>query len=286
MRTYRQVVDHEEKIAEFVKRHLSRFSTEMPRGLWVCENDGEPEILWLVYTEPHLRVSIIVDKPETKPFMAIERLAQTFEKWASERGITKYGIVLSEADDHYAQIIERRGATEVWRANGWVEYLHTIGWEADTSDGIRLWTPPDWRPLRPLMTDFLTEHCAAGGDFLPTRNNVEFFLRKGVRAAAKGDPTFVAYDGGKPIGFCLWTGTQDAGLDLRERVLQGFGTFVIRERRKQGWSKRIREAANEQAKKKGYERIDGVALDRRGFKAAQASGAVSAGVYVRHSVKE
>lgn len=282
MRTYRQVTEFEPKIAELLARHADRLiASTPPRGLWVCEEDGEPLIVLTVYTEPHTRISAIIDEPEKKPFSSLTRLAQTFEEWALKVGVRHYGIVIDKHDDHYCKIIEKRGGIVMQEDSQWVEYLHEIDQTRDTSDGIRPWRPSDWRSLRPLMSSFLNEHYAVGGDFRPTRRNTEAFIRKGVKAAAKNDPCLLAYDGGELVGFCIWAGLPDGGLDLRERICLGLGTYIIPTRRRQGWSKRIREAAKEVASAAGYTRLDGVALDKRGLKAGEAVGGQVVGVAVR-----
>jgi GNAT superfamily N-acetyltransferase len=282
MRTYRQVQDFEPKVAAFLATHRDRLAaTEPPRGLWVCEQDGEPYIVLLVYTDPHIRVSVIVDKPEDKPFAALTKLAEAFEAWALEAGVTTYGVVVHVSDDHYCKIIERRGGVEVGVKDGWVEYLHTINAQLDTSDGIRAWAPADWRPLRPLMHAFLKEHRQAGGDFLPTRRNVETFIRRGMKAATtKGDPCVIAWDGGQPVGFALWLGI-DTDLDVAHRVVQGVGTYVVPEKRRAGWSKRIRQAAMSVARERGYTQVAGTAMDKRGMAAGKSVGGEVHGVYMR-----
>jgi GNAT superfamily N-acetyltransferase len=282
MRTYRQVTEFEPKVAAFLATHKDRLAAfEAPRGLWVCEQDGEPDIMLLVYTDPHVRVSVIVDKPEDKPFAALTKLAEAFEVWAREQGVSAYGIVVHASDDHYCKIIERRGGVEVGHKDGWVEYLHTIDAKLDTSDGIRVWAPADWRPLRPLMHEFLVEHRKAGGDFLPTRRNVETFIRRGMKAATtKGDPCVIAWDAGKPVGFALWLGI-DTDLDLANKVVQGVGTYVTKESRRQGWSKRIRQAAAGVARERGYTQVAGTAMDKRGMEAGRSVGAEVKGVFMQ-----
>jgi GNAT superfamily N-acetyltransferase len=287
VRTYRQITEFEPKIAAFLGKHRERFDApEAPRGLWLCEENGEPVIGLVVYTEPHIRVSVILDDPESRPFASLERLTRTFEKWAKGIGVSHYAVVLPESDPYYCRMIEKRGAIELRRGGGWVEYVHSIDQTPDTSDGIRVWSPRDWKALRPLMTAFLTEHNRAGGDFLPTRNNVETFIRKGVQAATKGDPVLLAYDGGKCIGFVLWCALDAIGLDLAQKVLQGIGTYVVPDHRRAGWSKRLRERAKEMAVAARYTRVDGVALDGRGLAAGKAVGGEVLGAFVRLNLKE
>lgn len=287
MRTYRQVTEVTPALAAFAAKHKDRLvSSEAPRGVWACEEDGEPVVLLLAYTEPTIRVSIIMDDRDDPPFMSLFRLADTFEAWAKDQGIHVYTVVVPENDDHYAQIIEKRGAVEMGRGGGWIEYLHEIDGKPTTADGIWPWSPKDWKQLRPLMRAFLDEHCKSGGDFLPTRNNVEAFIRRGVRSAASGDPCLIAIQNGKPIGFCLWTGIDVQGIDMREKVCQGLGTYIIPEERRKGWSQKIRSEAFEFAKRAGYARCDGVAIDKRGLAAGKAAGCKVAGILVRKRLEE
>jgi GNAT superfamily N-acetyltransferase len=281
MRRYRQVTEFEAPVAAFLAEHKERLAApEPPRGIWLCEQDGEPYIALLVYTDPYIRVSVIVARPDERPFAALTKLAETFEAWATANEITSYGVIVHVTDDPYCKIIERRGGVEVGTKGGWVEYLHTINPQLDTADGIRVWTPADWKPLRSLMQAFLTEHTQAGGDFLPTRRNVETFIRRGMKAATtKGDPCVIAWDGGKPVGFALWLGV-DSDLDLARKVVTG----VTSDRRRQGWSKRIRHAAMAVARERGYSHLEGVALDARGMNAAKAVGAETQGVFMRRDL--
>jgi GNAT superfamily N-acetyltransferase len=287
MRTYRQVEGFEEKVAAYLAKHADRLiGQEPPRGLWVCEEDGEVVIALTVYTSPHLRISAIIDKPETKPFASLTHLADAFEAWAVGQGVTHYCVVIDKFDDHYCKIIERHGGVVLRESGQWVEYLHEIDQSPKTEDAIRPWKPSDWKALRPLVTAFLKEHYAAGGDFRPTRHNVEAFIRKGVKASALSDPTLLAYAGGKLVGFVLWAGVPESGLELRDRICLGIGTYVVPEVRRQGWSVKLRRAATTLARVAGYTRVDGVALDERGFKAGQAVGGRSVGLVVRLAIEK
>lgn len=149
MRTYRQVTGFEQKVADFLARHAERLiAPTPPRGLWVCEEDGEPIIVLTVYTEPRVRVSAIIDQPDTKPFTSLTRLAQEFESWAVSVGVRSYCVVIDKHDDHYCKIIERRGGVVLNDGPQWIEYLHEIDQTPDTSDAIRLWRPSDWKVMR------------------------------------------------------------------------------------------------------------------------------------------
>lgn len=285
MRTYSEVRELTEPRKAFLERHADRLlGGHPPRAMWSCEEDGRPVVALLGFTEPHLRMSIIIDDEERKPSRSVYKLTKLFDDWAVQAGATHYGIVIPEQPDRYGELIERRGGVEYARSNGWVEYIHQIDQTLNLDDGIRPWTPSDWKPLRPLMQAFLEEHCAQGGDFLPTRNNVESFLRRGVRAASKGDPTLVLLQDRQYIGFCLWSGLPDIGLDLHERVCQGMGTYIIPEFRRHRNAKKLRAAAFKQAAVAGYTRVDGVALTPDTLASGQAAGFEASGVLVRQKI--
>jgi GNAT superfamily N-acetyltransferase len=285
MRTYRQVTAFDPKVAAYLARHRERLiAPTPPRGIWVCEEDGDIVIALTVYTEPHLRISAIIDKPETKPFQSLARLASEFEATAKESGVGRYCVVIHKSDDHYCKIIERRGGVILSEDGQWTEYLHEIDQTPDTRDGIRGWRPSDWKALRPLMMAFLREQYAAGGDIRPTRRNVEAFIRQGVRAAAQHDPTLLVYDEGRIVGFCLWVGMPDGGLDRRGRTCLSIGSFVVPERRRQGWSKQLHAVAVEAASRAGYSTLEGTVLERRGLKVGESLGGSVIGVQVRMSL--
>lgn len=284
MRTYRQVREYEPKIGAFLKKHADRLGGELPQGLWVCEEDGEPIIALTVYTEPYVRVSAIVDRPETRPAASLSKLASAFEEWALGIGVTRYCVVVHAADDDYRRILERRGGVEVGAADGWIEYLFRIDAKADDSDGIRPWAASDWTALRPLMKGFLLDHHTAGGDFPATRHNIEEFIRAGVRAAAQGDPTLLLRDEGKIIGFCLWRKADAGSLDVRAKVCVAVAQYVVPDHRRQGCSKRLSEAALAVARARGYERVDSFVLDDRGHKNLSAAGFRSAGLVMNREV--
>lgn len=280
MRAYRQVTEFNPPVAEFLKRHAERLHATSPlRGLWVCENDGVPEVALLVYTEPHVLVSIIVDKPETRPFVAILRLAQTFERWARDAGLPAYCVVISSADDWHSRIVERRGAVKIGEGPGWAEYRQPLN-EKAPADGIEPWRAVHWKPLRRLVMAFLVEHYNDGGDFKPTRKNVELLIRRGMQAATKGDPVLIAYEAGEPIAFGMYLGIETP-LELRERILHGLGTYVIPKARRAGWGKRLRTVGFEMGARAGYTRSDGIALSDIGLASGKASGCIPVGVLVR-----
>lgn len=265
MRTYRQVTDFEPKVADLLARHAERLiAPTPPRGLWVCEEDGEPIIVLTVYTEPRIRISAIIDNPETKPFNSLARLAECFEEWAKGVGIESYCVVIARGDDHYCKIIERRGGLVLSEDGPWVEYLHEINQARDTTDGTRLWRPSDWRGLRFRVMHQLRELAKAGGDIRPTRQNVEALIRSGMRAATKGDPCLVTYAGGEIAGLTLWMGMGAGPIELRERVCSALLTDA---------DEKLRAHAFELAWAAGYTRVDGMAFGREQLATWKAVGA-------------
>lgn len=265
MRTYRQVTDFEPKVAELLARHAERLiAPTPPRGLWVCEEDGEPIIVLTVYTEPRIRISAIIDNPETKPFNSLARLAECFEEWAKSVGILSYCVVIARGDDHYCKIIERRGGLVLAEDGPWIEYLHEIDQTRDTRDGTRLWRPSDWRSLRTRVMDQLRALAKLGGDMRPTRTNVESLIRSGMRGATKGDPCLVSYAGGNIVGFTLWTGMNAGPIELRERACAAILTDA---------DAALRTHAFELAWAAGYTRVDGMAFGKQQLATWTAHGA-------------
>lgn len=278
MRTYRQVTEFEPKIAELLARHAERLiAPTPPRGLWVCEENGEPIIALTVYTEPHVRVSAIIDKPETKPFASLTRLAETFETWATGIGLRSYCVVVDRGDDHYCKIIEKRGGLLVGQPTGqWAEYLHEIDQTPDTRDGIRPMRPSDWKALRALVRDALRSKTSLGASFLPTRKNIETIIRMGMRAATKGDPCLVLYDGGEVQGFALWMG-MTGPFELRERVCSAIGLHARDERNRD----RLHEAALTAAWNAGYTCVDAILRTSHEHALWKSTGASCPGLVAR-----
>lgn len=289
MRAYRQVTKIEPHVLDFLKRHRDRLGDTLPAGLWVCEEAGEVLLALTVYVEPKVRVSLLggsMDGPGAHA-ASIEKLAREFESWLRPLGVTAYGLLVPVADEGYRRLLERRGAVEVGRGSGQVDYLYRLDVAQDTSDGIRPWASQDWKALRPLMRAFLVDYYASGGDFLPSRRNVELLIQRGVAGSYRGDPAVVAYTGGAPVGFTLWLGAEGAGgLELRERIASDIGTYVDPAHRRQGWATRLQLAAVDLAQKAGYTRVTGAAREERGYKTAASAGFSSAGVLVSRSIDE
>jgi hypothetical protein len=280
MRTYRQVTGFEPKVAAFLARHAERLlAPTPPRGLWACEEDGEPIILLTVYTEPRIRVSAIIDHPETRPAASLTRLVQEFERWAVSVGATSYGVVIDRADDQYCKIIERRGGLLMGTPTGpWVEYLHEIDQAPNVADGIRPWRPSDWKALRPVIRDALHAPGILGESFLPTRKNIESFIRIGVKGAAQGEPCLLAYEGGVLQGVVLCTG-HHGPFDHRERVCSAVGLYVIHGA-PTDLRARLQAAALDAAWRAGYTRVDGIVLSPAQLSEWKALGATAPGMIV------
>lgn len=140
---------------------------------------------------------------------------------------------------------------------------------------IRPFLPSDAPALEVLVRAFLTEHLEVGGDFLPTKDNVDFLVWRGILAARAGQPCLLATAGHVPaaVGFVLWFESA-CPLATRERVLTGFATYIDPIERRHGLGKHLRLAALAVAKAAGFTRVDGVGLTA----AAVASGVAVGGV--------
>ena len=280
MRTHRQVTDFEPGVAAYLAKHRERLiAPEAPRGLWVCEEDGEIVIALTVYTEPYVRVSAIVDDPTMKPFQSLSRLAESFEAWAMETGIGRYCVVIHKGDDAYCRIIERRGGIVLRETPEWIEYLHEIDQTPDTSEGIRAWRPSDWKGLRAVVSDSLHDPKGLGASFQATRKNTETIIRMGVRAAAKGDPCLIAYENGAIAGYTLWFGFVGP-LELRERVCSATAIHT-RAGASSDLARRLHEAALGVAWTAGYTRVDGMLFAPEQLGEWKAVGATVPGVIAR-----
>ena len=265
MRTYRKVDQFEQPVADLMIRHADRFDNEAPRGIWVYEQDGEPEVLLLAFTERYLRLAFVVDHPQTVTASQLMRLKEEFEGWATNHQISRYVLIVPEWDDHYRKMVERLGAIELRRAGGWVEYAHEIGHVWNTPDGIRAWTPKDWVPLRPLMRAFLKQDVANGGDLPPVRQNVEELIRRGVQGAHRREPFLVAQDEGRIVGFICVSGVSAGPYELRGKPAQATGLYVLPHLRKQGWARKLYEAALLHARGLGYDRVTGITRTKNAY---------------------
>lgn len=276
---YTRLAKIDGRYAEYLARFPDRLGPAPPRGAFVAENDEGIAAMLLVWTEPHVHVSVVVDgyHPVTLP-----KLATYFERWLKDRGVTQYAFQVHRTDYHYRRIVERRGAVSLGvDAEGYVRYLQEIDVQPPSPDGVDGWAARDWSQHARNVEAFLQEHYAAGGDYPPTKGNVATFVRRGIKATDDGDPALVYRAGGELAGFVLWTGANTCGLDTREPVCLGIGTWVSPMYRRKGVSVKLRQAALAVARAKGYARVDGVALDERGLKAGLAVGGKATGVLVR-----
>lgn len=273
MMTYQRIEEFTPARVEFIRRHQDRFE-KPPRAMWTCEDDGFPILAVTVYTEPQLLISAILDEPGRKLWKHLDKTTRMFEGWAREAGIRRYWFWVEESDDAYCRIVEHRGAVEIDRQDGWVHYEHDL-FPEPAADGLRLWTPRDWRLLRPGVRAFLEEQ---DGDIVAFPCNVGHLVRQGIKAAGAGDPCILAQEDGKLVGFCIWMGVQTR-LVLKEKVCSALGTYVSPGFRRQGWSKRLREFAAEKAREAGYARVDGPVLTTLNLEIAQAAGFEAAGTF-------
>lgn len=276
MRTYRQVMTTEPPIADFLLRHRERLldvqhPEDVPKGLWVCEENGEPIIALLAYTDPYLRVSVIIDKPETRPFASLTKLARHFETWGKQIGGSGYAVVIAQTDEHYRYIIEGFGGHPARQTPEWTEFFIPFDRTPNLEPGIRPWEALDWPGLKPLVRAYLFDIFATGSPILPTPINVNRFLSMYMAAARDGDPILVGIDQRKVVAFGGATAPHSP-YDLTEGYGMGIGTYVIPAHRRQRWGTRIREELFTRAVARGYTRLTGQAYTLPGLQSAKALG--------------
>lgn len=122
---------------------------------------------------------------------------------------------------------------------------------------FRSWKEQDREWLYGALESFLKETSQAGGDVLPTNRNINAYIELGLRRAGLGDPCFVGFLGNRPVGFVFWVGNQNSDLDERWKTILALGSFTEARARHFGVANKLRLLALEQAKKMGYERIQG-----------------------------
>lgn len=263
----------------YLARHADRMDEQAPAAVWVGETDKIEGAL-LVYTRPHLRVSMILDNPG---FMIPLRLIESFEHWAGSRGIKGYAMIVDPNDDRFCRILERRGAVLCHKSDGCLEYTQEIGRRWDRADGIRRWNPADWHALRSVVRDFLREDRAAGGELEPTRANTEECVRQGVRAANAGDPCVLIQERGRIVGFIAWAGVQSP-FDIPP-TCAAFGLYVRPNRRRQGLVKQLHAEAVRMASSRGYKHVVGITRTKRAHACLTAAGFTSTGVSVLRTLE-
>lgn len=270
------------RLLALLRRHPERIQDELPAAAFGAKTDDPLPATLLLWTEPVTTISLVVDEPETRPFMRIAKLVAAFERWARAAKITRYYTIVDEVDVYYRHLVEKWGFREESRADGRVLYERLIDAETRTDagdDGVRPWRIADWDALFSLVMEFLRESFADGNDFVPTAENAVRILERGMRAAEAGDPSLVAVSGGKVIGFAAWVGAE-GWLETRSRLCMGIGTYITPRERRRGWSRKLRETAFALAKGK-YDKIEGIALQRTGYSASLAVGFKPVGVLVR-----
>lgn len=149
---------------------------------------------------------------------------------------------------------------------------------------IRRWTEEDAPALVPLVYDYLQSTFDDGGDLLPSRENVERFVRMGVAAAAKGDPTLLAESDGQLLGFHLCFDV-DLGFETREKVLQSAAGYVIPEARDGEISQHLMSMSLSIAKDRGYTRLDGSVLTEANYKKMKRLGYETRGLMLIWRIK-
>jgi len=288
--TYRGVVKPDEDVLAFLLRHKERIGETPPLGLFVAERAQGVVAALLVWTEPFLHVSVIV---EGVSVFVLTKLARLFERWAAGRGATRYAFCVPSDDYAYRRIVEHRGAIRGAVEDRFVWYVqpihlageHTRERPGPEPDTFRRWEAADERSVTPLVRAFLEEHYAAGGDYPPTDKNVAALFRRGVKAGDEGDPALLAIRDGRPVGFVLWCRVPPVDLDLRESICCGVGTYIDPAYRRKGLASALRLVATDVARHQGYTRVDGVALDARGLAAGRAVGGQPSGTFMRLPIR-
>lgn len=135
---------------------------------------------------------------------------------------------------------------------------------------IRPWRADDAPALRPMIRACLAESFAYGADILPDEENISVLLKIGMAWASMGQPALIAVDE-MPVGYILW-GPATGPFRLREKKAIGLGTFVIADRRREGFSVALRKAAMRQLRELGYASLQGVTYSEAGLRSALAVG--------------
>lgn len=119
---------------------------------------------------------------------------------------------------------------------------------------IRPWKLGDAPQLRSMIRQFLKSQLAMGGDVLASDANVEFFLRIGLEAARRGEPSLVAEENGKILAY-LEVAEQIPPYQIKERMLMMWGMFTLPSHRSQFLNVQLlREAAELCRKQKKFKR--------------------------------
>lgn len=146
---------------------------------------------------------------------------------------------------------------------------------------IRPWAPGDGEAVRAMILDCLRVNAEVGADMLPTDKNAGILWNLGIKWASEGEPTLVYVMDNAPIAYTLWGGLPNPiGIDYRDRICSGLGTYVLPSYRKRGVSVALRAEAERQAKARGYNRVCGVAYHEAGLVSALRAGFIAVGSQV------
>jgi GNAT superfamily N-acetyltransferase len=271
------------RLVELLQRHKERIREDLPAAIFGALDDDPLPVAVLVYYTPTLTISLIVDRPETRPFMRITKVVAAFERRMRAAGVTRYYTLVAQSDIYYRHLVEKWGFREETRDGGNVLYERLLNDERSHydagPDGVRPWRVADWDALYPLVMEFLQEASTDGNDFLPTGENAVRILERCIRAAEDGDPVLLAVRDRRIVGFAAWIGAE-SWLETKSRLCMGLGTYVAPKARRQGWSRKLREQAFELARGR-YDKIEGIALHKAGYQASTAVGFRPAGILVR-----
>jgi GNAT superfamily N-acetyltransferase len=136
---------------------------------------------------------------------------------------------------------------------------------------IRQWTAADQDALLPLIQDCLRVNYEAGADMQPTLKNACALFAVGLQAAGRGEPCLVATVEGEIAAYTLWCELPNPlGLDFRQRVLHGLGTYVCPAYRGVGLSHHIRNVAEAQGGRLGFDKVVGIAYHDAGLSAVRS----------------
>lgn len=147
---------------------------------------------------------------------------------------------------------------------------------------VRQWTAEDRVPLLHMVQDCLDVNHQAGADMLPTYKNVDVLVKMGMLASDRGEPCLIADVAAiGPVGYTLWCELPNPlGLDFAARVLHGLGTYVLPPYRRVKVSEHLRNVAEAQAKRLGFEKIVGVAYHEAGAQSVLRRGFTVVGAHV------
>jgi L-amino acid N-acyltransferase YncA len=150
---------------------------------------------------------------------------------------------------------------------------------------IRPWRAADRDRIRELMREHLEEVDGGAGDFIPDEHNVNAMTDLGLTWAEAGEPSLVACRNSVPVGFVL-AGPIVSPLHLRDRLLHYIANHVCRKERGNRISNLLNEKLAAEAEAAGYDRIETVAFDQRGWHCLQEAGFEIRGYLVKKRLKQ